>query len=261
MWDPTATTTASLSPVASSRELRRANASDDDDPAEAFAVIEVIVIVANEQQRWWLLIAARWDLTIALAPGGKICGEGTRKMMTSPPPYDSSPSEKRGTRDTTTAAPPPLPIPPVAVDNQCPRRPRINGDDNDDANNGKKPRRSLPASQSRRSLSLTCSRASQANHYLDWHIADKTNHLRCASSRPPIVPLSPRTLCCRRRCQPPPPGRRRPSSPPPSPLPPSILLLHLPLPGIKLVARQRCRIFTMKAQRPFICTCPVDCRL
>ncbi len=47
--------------------------------------------------------------------------------------------------------------------------------------------------------------------------------------------------CRRRRRQPPPRGRRRPSSPPPSPPPPSILLLHLPLPGIKLVGRRRCR--------------------
>jgi hypothetical protein len=186
-------TAASSSPVASSRELRRANASDDNDAAEAFAVVNVIVVVANERRRWWLSIAARWDSTIAPAPGGKICGEGTRMTTTSPPPYDSLPSERRGTRDATTVAPPPLPIPLVAVDNRCPRRPRIDNDDDDDANNNKKPRRSLLASQSRRSLLSMRSRASRADHSLDWRIADETNHLRCAFSRPPIVPSSPLT--------------------------------------------------------------------
>jgi hypothetical protein len=62
--------------------------------------------------------------------------------------------------------------------------------------------------------------------------------------------------CC--RCQPPPPGRCHPSSPPPSPPLPSILLLHLPLPGIKLVAKRRCQILTMKAQHPFIRMRPVN---
>jgi hypothetical protein len=113
---------------------------------------------------------------------------------TSPPPYCSLPSKRRGTRDATTAAPPPPPIPLVAVNNQCPRHPRIDDDDDDNANGNKKPRQPLLASQSCRSLSSTCSRASRTDHSLDWRIADKTNHLRCASSRPPIVPLSLRTL-------------------------------------------------------------------
>jgi hypothetical protein len=36
-----------LSPIASLRELRRANASDDDNAVEAFTVIDVIIVVAD----------------------------------------------------------------------------------------------------------------------------------------------------------------------------------------------------------------------
>ena len=95
--------------------VKEGNASDDDNAAEAFTVINVIIVMANEQRRWWPLIAARWDSTIAPAPGGKICGEGTTTTMTLPPPYDSLPSKRRGTKDATMAAPLPPPIPPVTL--------------------------------------------------------------------------------------------------------------------------------------------------
>jgi hypothetical protein len=111
-----AMTAASLSPIASSRESRRANASDDDNEVEAFTVVDVIIVMADEQRRWWPSIADRWDLTIALLPSSKICREDTRTTrMTSPPPYNSLPSERRGTKDATTAAPTPPPIPPVTL--------------------------------------------------------------------------------------------------------------------------------------------------
>ncbi len=64
-------------------------ADDNDDAAEAFAVVNVIVIVADKRRRWWPSIATRWDSTIAPAPGGKICGEGTAMTTMLPPPYDS----------------------------------------------------------------------------------------------------------------------------------------------------------------------------
>ena len=61
-WDPTATTAASSSPIASLRESRRANASNDDDMAEAFVVVNVIVALADEQRRRWpsIAIAPAW---------------------------------------------------------------------------------------------------------------------------------------------------------------------------------------------------------
>jgi hypothetical protein len=108
-------TAASLSPIASSRESRRANALDDNNAAEAFTVVDVIIVVADERWRWWPSIAARWNSTIAPAPCGKICGEGTTMTTTSPPPYDSLLSKRRGTKDATTVAPPPPPIPPVIL--------------------------------------------------------------------------------------------------------------------------------------------------
>jgi hypothetical protein len=105
-----------LSPIASSRESRRANASDDDNAAEAFTVVNVIIIMADEQRRWWPLIAVRWDSTIAPVPGGKICGEGMTTTATLPLPYDSLPSERRGAKDATTVAPPATAYSPGHID-------------------------------------------------------------------------------------------------------------------------------------------------
>jgi hypothetical protein len=107
------TTAASLSPIASSRELRRANALDDDNAAEAFTVIDVIIVVANEQQHCDCCQigldnhpgARRWQNLWRGRDNDDNVATAVRQL----------PSKRRGKKDATIAALPPPPIPLVTL--------------------------------------------------------------------------------------------------------------------------------------------------